>query len=131
MTFFIRIIYFSSKLNIKGASSFAEYIKFLKLSRNVSKKNDDFSKWLYFALFAFVENPKLFKNRTELFEVDELHQNLYKFNQNKSDKESYNALLQQYYQMSAKDLLDIAYKNFNFIFEANRNNDRFLLTFDV
>lgn len=57
--------------------SFKDYIFFLKLAQNTRTISDELINLVYKTFFYFVKQPHLFQNAPELFEVDELHQNLY------------------------------------------------------
>lgn len=71
---------FRARCNVHETQSFADYIMFLKLARNTRTKDESLVKLLYRSFFRYVKEPSLFKNLTELFEVDALHQNLYERN---------------------------------------------------
>lgn len=74
--------FFSEKCDVKNMENFKDYIKILKILRNISTRNQNFLKLVWTALLSFVEKPMLFSNLTELFEVDELHTSMFEISSN-------------------------------------------------
>lgn len=78
--FFVNI--FSRRCDPQNAQNFTEYKTVLKIARNISKFG--LLDIIYNALFKFLRRPHLFnRENNELFEVDSLHQDLYKRNRDR------------------------------------------------
>lgn len=69
--------------------NFTEYKTYLRFALNSGSTNPDLVGMLYYKFFDFAETPIIFtpKNCSELFEVDDLHRNL--FDQNEQLIEKY------------------------------------------
>lgn len=61
--------------------NFTDYIKIIKILRNISTQNEEFFKLVRSFFYSFVKKPSLFNitNIKELIEVDEIHISLFDF----------------------------------------------------
>lgn len=76
-----------------NTENFTEYTTYLRLVLNSGSKNADLVGMLFYKLFDFVENPTFFKTpSTELFEIDDLHRNLFDRNERLVEEYKYSTV---------------------------------------
>lgn len=72
------IDWFRKKCDVEQMENFSSYIQILKIIRNIRTKNKEFQKSVKCTYLSFVKKPSLFDNFNELTELDELHVNVFK-----------------------------------------------------